>query len=155
VDVYVIPCSAGKLEKPARAVDLYTGSMFRHTLAAAQSAAGRADGQVLILSAEYGLIPLDRVIAPYDRKMGEPGSVTAGRLLRQAVELNLLEPDRAVYALLPQAYYATLARALRGAGALQGRGVPLVDLYARTRGIGEQRAVNARLLRKQPVPDNT
>ena len=33
---YIIPCAGSKLDRPAPARDLYTGTMFRHTLNAAE-----------------------------------------------------------------------------------------------------------------------
>ena len=47
---YVIPCGAEKQDKAAPARDLYTGSMFKHTLAAALAQGDR----VLVMSAKHG-----------------------------------------------------------------------------------------------------
>jgi hypothetical protein len=135
---YVIPCSAGKLGRPAPARDLYTGPMFRHTLAAAQAsaAAGTRPARILILSALHGLVGLDTVLAPYDCKIGQPGSVTPAVLAAQALALGI-DWGSDVDALLPAAYFAVLNEALR-----------TLDVYARevyeaAPGIGYQRNVNA------------
>lgn len=136
----MIPCSGGKLDQ-APADRFYTGPMFRHTLAAAQAAAGRSGGEVLILSALHGLVTLPTVIKPYDVRMGDPESVTAPWVRFQARVHIASHHHVTVHALLPRAYLAVLAEAL------QELEVPLVDLYAGARGIGDQRAVNARLLR--------
>lgn len=127
----VIPCGGAKLDRPAAARDLYTGQMFRHTLAAAQAEADAIGGRVLILSAEHGLITLDTVIAPYDRKMGQAGSVTPDTIAAQALALGI-DWGASVYALLPAAYYRPLDEALRAQ-----------DVYEATAGIGDQRHVNA------------
>lgn len=70
----VIPCSGAKADvayAPAR--ELYTGSFFRLALAAAE----RVDGaEVFVLSALHGLVPVDKVIAPYEARMGAPGSIS-------------------------------------------------------------------------------
>ncbi|WP_327419356.1 DUF6884 domain-containing protein [Streptomyces sp. NBC_01233] len=86
--VVVIPCGAAKLDRPAPAGQLYTGSY--HRACARAAAALTADGgTVLVLSALYGLTPLDRVIDPYDLRMGEAGSITPEQLREQARTLGL------------------------------------------------------------------
>jgi hypothetical protein len=44
--------------------------------------------RILILSALHGLLPLDEVIAPYELRMGQPGSIGAGGLGRQLAMLS-------------------------------------------------------------------
>lgn len=132
----VVPCGAAKLDHPAPARDLYTGSMFRYALAAALAEAEDTGATVLILSALHGLVELDQVLAPYNTKMGEAGSVDAATVAAQAQALGIrweVRPD--VYGLLPNAYFAVLDEALR-----------LDDVYAAQvyegcGGIGEQRKV--------------
>lgn len=141
---YVIPCSARKAAAPAAARDLYTGAMFRHSLAAAEALArwDREQGndtRILVMSARHGLVTLDTELAPYDCKMGEPGSVTPARLAGQAWQLGIRhDGDRPtqVYALCPAAYYDVLS------GALRRLDVYPQDVYEATAGIGEQRHVN-------------
>lgn len=48
--VYIVPCGGEKTDHAAPARDLYTGQMFRHTLAAAQAQLAYTGGRVLILS---------------------------------------------------------------------------------------------------------
>ena len=141
----IIACSGAKASEPAPARDLYTGAMFRHTLPAALAAAGWCEdhgipARVLILSARHGLIGLDQVTDPYDVKMGDPGSVTPDTLARQARQLGITL-GHVVCAFLPRPYLARLGEALRSAG------VTLRDMYQGTRGIGEQRHVNAQVTR--------
>jgi hypothetical protein len=138
---YFIPCSARKGTRPAAARDLYTGPMFRHTLACAEANAAldRAAGnpaRILILSARHGLVGLDDELAPYDTKMGGPGSVTPALLAGQAWQHGIRNGSD-VYALLPAAYYGLLDDALKRLD------VYLQDVYEATAGIGEQRHVNA------------
>ncbi|GHB91656.1 hypothetical protein GCM10010306_103590 [Streptomyces umbrinus] len=60
---------------------------------------------VLVLSALYGLVPLDRVLAPYELRMGQPGSVTGDQLRAQARELGV-ERATEVVVLAGSAYTA-------------------------------------------------
>ncbi|MCX5161892.1 hypothetical protein OOK39_21865 [Streptomyces sp. NBC_00264] len=89
--VVIIPCGAAKLDHAAPAAELYTGSYHR-ACARAAAALTANGGTVVILSALHGLVPLDRVLAPYEMRMGSTGSVTADVLREQARELGL---DRA------------------------------------------------------------
>lgn len=132
----IIPCGAGKLDSPAPARDLYTGQMFRHTLAAAQAEADTIGGRVLILSAKHGLIDLDTVVSPYEQKMGQAGSVTPGTIAAQALALGI-DWGAQVYTFLPAAYYEPLDQALKTLD------VYAQDVYEATCGIGDQRHVNA------------
>lgn len=143
---YVIPCGAGKLDHPAPARDLYTGSMFRHTLHSALTCASMDDqpARVLILSARYGLLELDEVIAPYDLRMDQPGSITPAQLTDQAAALGI-DWGSAVYALLPRPYLARLDTALRTLD------VYVQDVYEAAGGIGDQKHINAVIA--IPLPD--
>jgi len=136
VITYVIPCGAGKLDRPAPARDLYTGAMFKHTLATALAEAGATDGRVLILSARYGLVELGTVLAPYEQRMGQPGAITPVALAAQALAYGI-DWGSEVYAFLPKAYFAPLSEALHMLD------VYPQDVYEATAGIGEQRHVNA------------
>ena len=70
--VVLISCVKSKLNVPAKAKDLYTSDLFRSAIVYAYYL--KAD-KIFILSAKYGLLELDQVIAPYEmtlNKMGEP-----------------------------------------------------------------------------------
>jgi hypothetical protein len=135
---YVVPCGAGKLDRPASARQLYTGSQFRHILAAAEAAA--EDGHVvLILSALYGLVDLEAELEPYDLRMTDPHSVLAISLAIQLVERGITE----VYALLPAAYY----RRLREAGDLVG--IIVWDVYEGARGCGDHKFIGSCIQRAE------
>jgi hypothetical protein len=138
-NLYIVPCSGDKAAAPAKAAEFYTGSMFRHTLAAAEAlaawdAAAGTEARVLILSAKHGLVELDEVVAPYDVKMGDAESIDAAELVFQAGEL--VDDETEVYALLPKSYFAVLDEALRALD------VYAADIYEATAGIGEQRKAN-------------
>lgn len=69
--IVLISCVKSKLDHPARAEDLYISTLFRSNLAYARSLKPKA---IFILSAKFGLLSLERVIAPYEltlNKMGE------------------------------------------------------------------------------------
>src|SRR5262245_7291325 len=78
----IVACGAKKLDRAARARDLYVGSYFRACLAYALAIAPAKD--IFVLSAKYGLIGINDQIEPYDLKMGEPGSITSIKLSDQA-----------------------------------------------------------------------
>lgn len=129
--VVVVPCSGAKLDRPAPARQLYTGSL--HRMAAA---AGDATGhRVVILSALHGLLAGDDVVAPYDVRMTDADSIDAGELARQLIAAG--RPR--LVALTPGAYTRRLAEAAELAGC------QLVTPLAGSRGIGEIRGRLARI----------
>lgn len=124
--IVVIGCGASKQDHAAPARELYTGAYFRSCLAAATAAAPLE--RVFILSARYGLVPLGRVIEPYDLTIGEPGAITVDQLKDQAEALGITgQPVTA----LCSARYAGLVGAI-----WEDVTTPLAGL-----GIGYQRAV--------------
>lgn len=136
--ICVIPCGSEKLDHPAMARDLYTSTMFRLAWDAATAEIEAYEGQarILILSALHGLIDPSKVIAPYDVKMGDPGSVSAETITVQANELGIEWGDD-VYAFLPNAYLKVLDAGLRPLD------VYAQEVYEATSGIGDQRHVCA------------
>lgn len=130
-DVVVIPCGGAKLDHAAPAGQLYTGSYHRACRAAADALGAR---RVLILSALHGLVELDAVLAPYELRMGQPGSVTAAQLAEQAERLGVAGA-RSVVALAGQTYTEPL-RAVWPT---------LVEPLAGSRGIGDQLGRMARI----------
>ncbi len=131
---YVIPCSGEKLDTEAPARDFYLGSMFRHTLAAAEAAAEPGD-TILVLSAWYGLVPLTRTLRPYEQRMDEPGRVD-DTAIQASFLANVENLSGLVVGFLPRAYMDALS------GALAELCIHPLDCFEGTRGIGEQRHVN-------------
>jgi hypothetical protein len=154
--VYVIPCGAAKLNRPAAARDLYTGSMFRFALTAVLAEAARTDApvRVMILSALYGLVDLDTVLSPYNVTMTSPQAITADRLADQLAEvLGPGEGMTEVYAFLPAAYRERLAQAAEIVNDRELDGWALVhNVYEAAPGIGYQRQVLANLNRLESEP---
>lgn len=124
----VIGCGKRKLSAPAQAGLLYTGSY--HGACRATAAALTAErGQVRILSARHGLLPLDRVVAPYDERM--PVRLDAAhveRLRAQAGDAGVLEAE--VIVLAGRSYAQVVREVWPGA----------VDPFAHHRGLGRQLA---------------
>jgi hypothetical protein len=62
----LVACSAGKLDRPAPARDLYTSQLFRKASAYAAATCDRW----YILSAKHGLVTPDEILEPYDLRLG-------------------------------------------------------------------------------------
>ena len=63
----LLGCGAAKREGPAPAVDLYTGSLYRKSLAYAR----KLGGPHFILSALHGVVSPERVLVPYDNTLAD------------------------------------------------------------------------------------
>jgi hypothetical protein len=63
--VYIVGCGAAKLDHPARARELYTGSLF----VAARRFVEARRARWRILSARYGLVHPDSVLPPYNQRL--------------------------------------------------------------------------------------
>jgi hypothetical protein len=125
-ELVVIPCGSRKLNRPARAADMYVGSYHR---ACRSTADALRPDRILVLSAQYGFLDLDDVIEPYDTPHGAVGAVTAHVLLEQATLRDSLLLDPVVA--LGGARHVSLVRAVW----------PHVRApLAGTRGMGEQMA---------------
>lgn len=88
----ILPCGRRKGPRPAPAWRLYQGAYFKAALAWAQSVTRRAD--TYILSAKYGLVTVDTVLAPYDAKAGtDTQSATPDSVAVQVKALRLSGAD--------------------------------------------------------------
>lgn len=65
--LYLIACSAAKLDRTAPAADLYQGQAFK----LAKAAADRAGADIVILSALHGAVNPTVNLEPYNRTLGE------------------------------------------------------------------------------------
>lgn len=68
--VYLVGCGASKLDRPAPARELYTGSLF----VAARRYVEERGATWLVLSARYGCIDPGQELAPYEMKLAKRGS---------------------------------------------------------------------------------
>ena len=79
----LISCVSQKLSHAAPARDLYTSPWFMKALAYAEHLHPDA---IYILSAEYGLVDLDTVIAPYDKTLNRMAAVARRLWARRVLE---------------------------------------------------------------------
>ncbi|MFD7012421.1 DUF6884 domain-containing protein [Rhodococcus jostii] len=86
-----LPCGARKAADPTPAGALYLGIYHR----LCQQAALRLTplDNIRILSGLHGLLDLGTVIAPYEMRLGEPGSVTVDTVHAQAAAQGLLDAE--------------------------------------------------------------
>jgi hypothetical protein len=143
--LFVIPCGAAKLDRPAPARELYTSPHFRFTLRQVAAAAYRADGILRILSARHGLVDPDTVLEPYDTTMTSVARVRTDTL---AAHLRALAAPAAaieVHAFLPARYLAVLREAAQHAIRGDLDTVAVHDAYRDAPGIGYHRQVLAQL----------
>lgn len=67
--IVLLSCTKSKLNKPSQAQDLYSASpMFQKTLEYGKSL---KPDKIYILSAKHYLVPLTKVLAPYDKTLKE------------------------------------------------------------------------------------
>lgn len=69
--VVLVGCGAAKLSRPAPARELYTSNLFRLGLRYAETIA--APERIFVLSAMHGVVDIDKVLAPYNRKLSDLG----------------------------------------------------------------------------------
>ncbi len=92
--VVLIACASQKLPRPARAHDLYISPLFRYGLTYAESLKPVA---IFILSAKYGLVPLDKKLPPYNETLNTKKDTAiktwAKKVLRQLGTKTDLKKD--------------------------------------------------------------
>jgi len=70
--IVLLSCTKSKLDKPSQAQDLYSASpMFRKTLEYGKSL---KPDKMFILSAKHHLVPMTKVLSPYDKTLKEMSS---------------------------------------------------------------------------------
>jgi hypothetical protein len=102
--LYLIACSAAKLDHAAPAAQLYTGQAFRLAMAAAE----RAGADVIILSALHGAVSPSRELQPYNRALADMNTqqraVWAGMVAQQLQQ----HKDRSITVLAGKHYAAAV-----------------------------------------------
>lgn len=91
----LITCGSKKRSTPCAAADLYTGIYFGKMVRFARTIA--PDSRIYIVSAKHGLLRMNQIIAPYNLRMGKPGSITADIIKRQAEALGLRPDERVIF----------------------------------------------------------
>jgi len=143
--VVVIPCSGKKQDVPAPAGEMYLGNYHRACRATADVLTAD-EGLVLVLSARYGLAPLDKVLEPYDLTFSDRGAVSDVYLQAQARELGV-DRARDVTVLAGASYVAAVQTVWPHAVApLAGLGIG-----KQRQRLGELRARAEKMRAAQPV----
>ncbi|MEU4932072.1 DUF6884 domain-containing protein [Streptomyces yokosukanensis] len=133
--VYDSGIHQGKPVIGARAGELYVGSYHRAMRRAADVLTrGGRGGRVLIMSAKWGLVELDRHILNYDLKAGNPGTVDGETLRRQAHELGIAGAAVTVlggraYVSLAGEVWSDLDTPLAGSRGIGDQLARLADIY--------------------------
>ncbi len=118
----IIPCGAAKRDYACQAHEMYVGTYFKACLRWALSAT--TPDRVLILSAKYGLLPLQQQIEPYDVTFGRDSSVTVDEVRRQATAMGLRAETKVLvaagkrYVAMVQAVWPTARNVLDGKGGM-------------------------------------
>lgn len=89
--IIIITCGQEKALTKSRAEKMYVSGYFKQCLAWAK--AKTSPEKIFIISAKYGLLRLDEVIAPYDLRMGQPGSISPSAISRQAEDLGIVDAE--------------------------------------------------------------
>lgn len=85
----IITCGSRKLNRPAQARKFYTGTYFKIQLEWALSIAPAS--HVRIFSAKYGILKLTDMIDPYNKRITDPGAITAEELAQQLPQGAFIE----------------------------------------------------------------
>ena len=111
--VTLVSCSGPKLGEPAPAADLYTSGLFKKARAYAE----RQPGSWAILSALYGLVWPEEVLAPYDLRLSEQPAAERLRWGEQVTRwVPRVPPGRVLELHAGEAYCAPLRAQLVRAG---------------------------------------
>jgi hypothetical protein len=89
--ICIISCGQIKLNRPAKASDLYIGRLFKSALKFARR--NFDENAIFIISAKYGLIPTNKIIAPYDNVIGKNELITIEMVIAQAELLGILNQE--------------------------------------------------------------
>lgn len=127
-DFVIIPCGNTKLDTAAPASEFYTGSMFQDSLRTARKLF--SDDRIYVMSAKHGIIPLDKVLEPYDVKLGMEGSINASTLADSLDEAGI---EGTITSLLPKMYDQLFTEAAGGKFEIDHH-------FEGSRGIGDQKA---------------
>ena len=137
-DFVIIPCGNSKLATAAPASEFYTGSMFQDSLRTARKLF--SDDRIYVMSAKHGIVSLDKVLEPYDVKLGMEGSIDAKTL---ADSLDAAGIEGTITSLLPKMYDQLFTEAAAGRFEIDHH-------FEGTRGIGDQKARLAKLRDSAP-----
>src|SRR3989344_2316003 len=96
--IVLISCASKKLNKRAKARNIYNSQLFRYNLAYAESL---TPDKIFILSAKHGLLDLDKEIDPYEKtlnKMPKKGiEKWANEVVEKLREVSDLDKDELIF----------------------------------------------------------
>jgi hypothetical protein len=105
--IVLLSCTKSKLDKPAPAKDMYSPSpMFQKTKGYGETL---KPDKMFILSAKYGLLPMDKQIEPYDltlKTMKKDEKDKWGELVKQQMGKRGVNPQSDKFTFLTGAEYA-------------------------------------------------
>jgi len=81
-EIYLISCVKSKLPHSAKSRNLYTSKLFKLSLKYAQQ---QKPDDIYILSAKYGLLPLDMVVEPYELTLNNMSTPDRRRWAKRVV----------------------------------------------------------------------
>lgn len=111
--IVIITCGKAKQACPAKAIDIYIGSVFKGKLKYAKAL--YPDAPIYILSAKYGIIPADKVIEPYDLMVPERENEFFRKWAKKVlVQLEQFDPKEEIVFLGNQHYYKPVDKYFTG-----------------------------------------
>jgi hypothetical protein len=107
----ILPCSAEKLNYPAKAVNFYLGKGYLPVLKNKKTIQLGRDYNLAFMSAKHGLVLSDEVLSPYDLKMTakQADCLVTDKSCDAQDKLKQLDPSW-VIACLPRLYLSTFER---------------------------------------------
>lgn len=125
--IVLISCVSLKLDIPATAHDMYISELFKKSLKYAKF---QNPDKIFVLSAKYGLLPMDKVIEPYNKTLN---SMTvfekrewSAMVLKQLIECTNVNEDEYIF-LAGENYRKYIL------GSIKKYSIPMIGL-----GIGKQ-----------------
>lgn len=104
--IVLLSCTKSKLDKPAQAQDLYSASpMFKKTLEYGKTL---HPDKMFILSAKHHLVPLTKVLKPYDKTLKEMPKKEKekwGEEVYQQMKQNGINPEKDTFVMLTGSEY--------------------------------------------------
>ena len=89
--IVIIPCGQKKRNYSCKAKDMYIGAYFKTCLQYARKFC--KDDAIYILSAKYGLLSLQDIISPYEKKLGNIGCISVLEVKEQAISRKIIDEE--------------------------------------------------------------
>lgn len=97
--IVFIGCGAKKMKKPCKAKKMYVGNYVQLCLAYAQTFT--TQDNIYILSAKYGVLPLEKVIEPYNKTLNNMNRQEKqdwkNMVIKQLEEMNINKDTEVVF----------------------------------------------------------